>query len=190
MGNAAPGALPLQPLLAAPAQLLALLWQRGRSLRGQRKQSRCRSVSSSSSGPATGFVQDHLSKGLAAQLLALSSGTDSQIPRLPLLLATATLGISPPNPEGLGTPGCMESTGKNPDLQLTAISSFVEGQKTTRMTSCCWGRCEQHRWLPCTMDAETTQSYLSPKSSKFSLPLEEEGSPFPHQPLQQALGLI
>lgn len=129
-------------------------------------------------------------QGLAAQLLALSSGTDSQIPRLPLLLATATLGISPPSPEGLGTPGCMESTGKHPDLQLTAISSFVEGQKTTRMTSCCWGRCEQHRWLPCTMDAETTQSYLSPKSSKFSLPLEEEGSPFPHQPLQQALGLI
>lgn len=40
------------------------------------------------------------------------------------------------------------------------------------------------------MDAETTQSYLSPKSSKFSLTLKEEGSPFPHQTQEQALGFI
>lgn len=41
-------------------------------------------------------------QGLTAHLLALSSGTDSQFPRLPLLLATATLSISPPNPRGPG----------------------------------------------------------------------------------------
>lgn len=47
-------------------------------------------------------------QGLRAHLLALSSGRDSQFPRLPLLLATATLNTSPPSPGDLGTPGCVQ----------------------------------------------------------------------------------